>query len=186
MLRLFAHPVTCRCVLLGVVAAVCTPLPTRTHQLPTLLGQQCWEMLRLIKLRTNWRNIVSQQLPTLLDVGRWGPKPSCKRSLEHRALLRMMAREKQNLRVESEEQALGSSLRENRAKRRYFCFALPPTPERGPLETNPHPRARRAGLVPGVARGNGYRSNWTMHNLLLNVLHLHSSETVTCSYLSIM
>ena len=33
--------------LLGVVASVCTPLPTRTQQLPTLLGQQCWELLRL-------------------------------------------------------------------------------------------------------------------------------------------
>ena len=67
-----------------------------------------------------------------------------------------------------------------------FDLPHPLTPGTGPLETNPHPRARRAGLVPGVARGNGYRSNWTMHNLVLNVLHLHSSETVTCSYLSIM
>ena len=32
--------------LLGVVAFVCTPLPTRTQQLPTLLAQQCWELLR--------------------------------------------------------------------------------------------------------------------------------------------
>ena len=32
--------------LLGVVASVCTPLPTRTQQLPTLLAQQCWEFLR--------------------------------------------------------------------------------------------------------------------------------------------
>ena len=31
--------------LLGVVASVCTPLPTCTHQLPTLLAQQCWELL---------------------------------------------------------------------------------------------------------------------------------------------
>ena len=30
----------------GVVASVCTPLPTRTQQLPTLLAQQCWELLR--------------------------------------------------------------------------------------------------------------------------------------------
>ena len=30
----------------GVVASVCTPLPTRTQQLPTLLRQQCWELLR--------------------------------------------------------------------------------------------------------------------------------------------
>ena len=32
--------------LLGVVASVCTPLPTRKQQLPTLLDQQCWELLR--------------------------------------------------------------------------------------------------------------------------------------------
>ena len=31
---------------LGVVASVCTPLPTRTQQLPTLLAQQCWDLLR--------------------------------------------------------------------------------------------------------------------------------------------
>ena len=31
--------------LLQVVASVCTPLPTRTQQLPTLLAQQCWELL---------------------------------------------------------------------------------------------------------------------------------------------
>ena len=32
--------------LLGVVASVCKPLPTRTQQLPTLLAQQCWKLLR--------------------------------------------------------------------------------------------------------------------------------------------
>ena len=32
--------------LLGVVVSVCTPLPTRTQQLPTLQAQQCWELLR--------------------------------------------------------------------------------------------------------------------------------------------
>ena len=32
--------------LLGVVASVCTPLPTSTQRLPTLLAQQCWELLR--------------------------------------------------------------------------------------------------------------------------------------------
>ena len=32
--------------LLGVVVSVCTPLPTRSQQLPTLLRQQCWELLR--------------------------------------------------------------------------------------------------------------------------------------------
>ena len=30
----------------GVVASVCTPLPTRTQQFPTWLAQQCWELLR--------------------------------------------------------------------------------------------------------------------------------------------
>ena len=29
--------------LLGAVASVCRPLPTRTQQLPTLLPQQCWD-----------------------------------------------------------------------------------------------------------------------------------------------
>ena len=32
--------------LLGVVASVCTPLPTLTQQLLTLLALQCWELLR--------------------------------------------------------------------------------------------------------------------------------------------
>ena len=32
--------------LLGVVALICTPLPTRIQQLPILLAQQCWELLR--------------------------------------------------------------------------------------------------------------------------------------------
>ena len=31
--------------LLGVVASVCTPSPIRTQHLPTLLAQQCWELL---------------------------------------------------------------------------------------------------------------------------------------------
>ena len=31
--------------LLRVVAAVCTPLPTPTRQLPSLLAQHCWESL---------------------------------------------------------------------------------------------------------------------------------------------
>ena len=33
--------------LMGVVKSVCTPLPTRTQQLQTLLGQQSWGLLRL-------------------------------------------------------------------------------------------------------------------------------------------
>ena len=31
--------------MLGVVASVCTPLPTWTQQLPTLLAAQCWKLL---------------------------------------------------------------------------------------------------------------------------------------------
>ena len=34
------------CMLLGVLASACTPLPTRTQQLLTLLAQQCRELLR--------------------------------------------------------------------------------------------------------------------------------------------
>ena len=44
--------------LLGVVASVCIPLPTSTQQLPTLLAQQCWELLGLFarSLRTSaWK-----------------------------------------------------------------------------------------------------------------------------------
>ena len=44
--------------LLGVVASVCRPLPTRTQQLPTLLAQQCWELLcpftRSLRLVVRW------------------------------------------------------------------------------------------------------------------------------------
>ena len=32
--------------MLEVVASVCTPLSTRMQQFPTLLAQQCWELLR--------------------------------------------------------------------------------------------------------------------------------------------
>ena len=51
MLRPFAHLVACCCVLLGVVAQSLKPVkrlaPYKwTYQLPTLLGQQCWELLR--------------------------------------------------------------------------------------------------------------------------------------------
>ena len=49
--------------LLEVVASVCRPLPTRTQHLPTLLCQQCWELLRpfarsLVKTvcRKLWQN----------------------------------------------------------------------------------------------------------------------------------
>ena len=51
MLRPLAHPVACCCVLLGVVAQSLKPVkrlaPCKwTYQLPTLLGQQCWGLLR--------------------------------------------------------------------------------------------------------------------------------------------
>jgi len=40
-----------------------------------------------------------------------------------------------------------------RTTKRYFRFAPPPpTPGTRPLQTIPHPWARRAGLVPGVAQ----------------------------------
>ena len=48
--------------LLGVVASVCTPLPTRTQELPTLLAQQCWELLRFDRFQTLLNN--TQQHPT--------------------------------------------------------------------------------------------------------------------------
>ena len=60
--------------LLGVVASVCTPLPTQTQQLPTLLAQQCWELLRPFAhhcqhARNNsqhcWRNNVVSCAPVL-------------------------------------------------------------------------------------------------------------------------
>ena len=50
--------------LLGVVASVCTPLPTRTQQLPTLLAQQCWELLRPFARSLRVRHI---DLVTVLD-----------------------------------------------------------------------------------------------------------------------
>ena len=47
----FSHPVACCCVLLGVAASGFKPVKRsttckRTQQLPTLSGQQCWELLR--------------------------------------------------------------------------------------------------------------------------------------------
>ena len=53
---------------LGVVASVCTPLPTRTQQLPTLLAQQCWELLYPFALHLPTR---TQQLSTLLAQQCW-------------------------------------------------------------------------------------------------------------------
>ena len=51
MLRPLAHPIACSCVLLGVVAQSLKPVKLlapwkRTQELPILLGQQCWELLR--------------------------------------------------------------------------------------------------------------------------------------------
>ena len=40
-------------LLLGVVASICTPLPTRTQQLPTMLAQQCWEPNDFLKQKVN-------------------------------------------------------------------------------------------------------------------------------------
>ena len=40
--------------LLGVVASICTPLPTHTQQLPTLLHQQCWEFARSLRLESTF------------------------------------------------------------------------------------------------------------------------------------
>ena len=42
--------------LFGVVASVCTPLPTRTQQLPTFLAQQVWELLRPFALNFRLRH----------------------------------------------------------------------------------------------------------------------------------
>ena len=39
--------------------------------------------------------------------------------------------------------------------RRYFLFAPPPYPRDGTTSNNSPPRARRAGLVQGIARGRG-------------------------------
>ena len=53
MLRPFAHPVACCCVLLGAVAQSLKPdkrlakaARKRTQQLQTLVRQQCWKLLR--------------------------------------------------------------------------------------------------------------------------------------------
>ena len=58
MLRPFAHPDACCCVLLGVVAQSLNPVKRlatckRTQQLPTLPGQQCLVLLRPFALSLN-------------------------------------------------------------------------------------------------------------------------------------
>ena len=55
MLRLFAHPVTCCCVLTGDDAPSLKLVKLLAkcklaHQLSTLLGQQSWELLRPLVL----------------------------------------------------------------------------------------------------------------------------------------
>ena len=55
--------------LLGVVASVCTPLPTRTQQLPTLLRQQCWKLLRPFARNLNLKLFIRDLLPVNQVVG---------------------------------------------------------------------------------------------------------------------
>ena len=52
--------------LLGVVASVCTPLPTRTQQLPALLTQQCWELLRPFA-----RSLTKKPEDSGYEIGSW-------------------------------------------------------------------------------------------------------------------
>ena len=65
--------------LLGVVASVCTPLPTRTQQLPTLLAQQCWELLRpfarslMLCLPNLHSPVVKTPLILCSSLDRWKP-----------------------------------------------------------------------------------------------------------------
>ena len=98
MLRLFAYPVACWCVLFGVVAFVWTSLLTLTQKLPTTHNnmqrvcrwtqhviniQQCWGLWaseqycvrlhralgnRVFRHRTNGHSIFGLQLPTFWDV----------------------------------------------------------------------------------------------------------------------
>ena len=55
--------------MLGVVASVCTPLPTRTQQLPTLLRQQCWKLLRPFARNLNLKLFIRDLLPVNQVVG---------------------------------------------------------------------------------------------------------------------
>ena len=77
-LHTLLHVVAC-CVLLGVVASVCTPLPTRTQQVPTLLDQQFWELCSLQYRRilggrnhVRVRNIVVAAIFDFMTVEDWG------------------------------------------------------------------------------------------------------------------
>ena len=65
--------------LLGVVASVCTPLPTRTQKLQTLLAQQCWELLRpfsrslMLCLPNLHSPVVKTPLILCSSLDRWRP-----------------------------------------------------------------------------------------------------------------
>ena len=65
--------------LLGVVASVCTPLPTRTQKLQTLLAQQCWELLRpfsrslMLCLPNLHSPVVKTPLILCSSLDRWKP-----------------------------------------------------------------------------------------------------------------
>ena len=48
---------------------------------------------------------------------------------------------------------LKSDVLHNKKREVIFVFPRPPPPGTRPLQTIPHPRARRARLVPGIARG---------------------------------
>ena len=50
-----------------------------------------------------------------------------------------------------------------KSKRSCFWSAPPPYPWDRTTSNNSPPRVWKAGLVPGVARRNGNRSNWTMY-----------------------
>jgi len=63
------------------------------------------------------------------------------------------------------------------SKRTFFICPIPYPRDRTASNNSP-PRARRAGLVPGVARGDGNKSNWTMH---YNFKNGKSSQSVNHS-----
>ena len=54
-------------LLLGVVTSVCTPLPTRTQQLPTMLAQQCWEPNDFLKQKENCELVASRLASSPFD-----------------------------------------------------------------------------------------------------------------------
>ena len=73
--------------------------------------------------------------------------------------------------------------------RKIFLLCPTPYPQTGPPQTIPHPSARRAEFVSGLAWGDGNRSNWTMHkwfSLFLYALYCRSHdllvELISCLY----